>query len=135
MSTFSNIRTGLAANIGNISGLRTYSFIPDVINPPVAIAAPTSVEYDAAFDRGHDSLLWDVIVIVSRDSERAAQDALDSYCDSTAATSIKAAVESDITLGGACIQARVTDMTSYQTLAVGETQYLAATFRIAIIAN
>jgi hypothetical protein len=135
VSTFSDIRAGLAANIGAISGLRTYSFIPDVINPPVAIAGPASVEYDAAFNRGHDNLLWDVIVIVSRDSERAAQDALDTYCDATAATGIKTAVESDPTLGGTVINARVTDMTSYQSLAVGETQYLAATFRISILAN
>ena len=135
MSTFSEIRTGLATNLATITGLRTYSYIPDIINPPVAVAGPASVEYDAAFNRGHDNLLWDVVVIVSRADEKAAQDALDGYCDGTASTSVKTAVESDPTLGGAVINARVTDMTSYQSLAVGETQYLAATFRISILAN
>lgn len=135
MSQFSSIRAGLAANLATISGLRTYSYVPDIINPPIAVAAPSAVEYDAAFKRGHDTLLWDVIVIVSRADEKAAQDALDTYCDKSGSLSVKAAVESDITLGGACIQARVTDLTSYQSLAVGEVQYLAATFRVSIIAN
>ena len=42
MSTFSEIRTGLAANLATITGLRTYSYIPDIINPPVAIATCVS---------------------------------------------------------------------------------------------
>lgn len=135
MSTFSGIRSGLAARLATISGLRTYSYIPDQINPPVAVCGPSSVEYDSAFDRGHDTLVWDVVVIVSRADEKAAQDALDGYCDSTSTSSVKAAIEGDRTLGGACIDARVTDLTSYQSLAVGEVQYLAATFRVSIIAN
>lgn len=135
MSLFADIRAGLAANLATIPGLRTHSFMPDQINPPVAVAGPVSVTYDAAFNRGHDDLVWEVMVFVGRADERAAQDAMDTYCDATGAYSVKTAIESDPTLGGAVINARVTDMSAYETLAVGEVQYLAATFRISIIAN
>lgn len=135
MSLFADIRTGLAANLAAISGLRTYSFMPDNPAPPCAVSLPLSVQYDEAFNRGHDSLEWEVMVLVQNADERSAQAALDAYCDPTSASAVKTAVESDPTLGGAVIDARVTDMTAYQSLAVGEVQYLAATFRISIIAN
>ena len=135
MSTFSGIRSGLAANLARIPGLRTYNYIPDQINPPVAVVGPSSVTYDTAFSRGSDEVVFDAVVIVARADEKAAQDALDTYCDSAGSASVKAAIEYDRTLGGAVIDARVTDLTSYQSLAVGEVQYLAATFRISIVAN
>ena len=135
MSQFSEIRTGLATRLATIPGLRTMNYIPDIVNPPIAIVGPVSVQYDGAFNRGHDNLIWDVVVVVGRQDEKAAQDALDTYCEPNGTTSIKTAIESDITLGGAAISTVVTDLTSYQSLAVGEVQYLAATFRLSIIAN
>lgn len=135
MSQFSDIRNGIAARLSTISGLYTHSFIPDQIYPPVAVAGPVSVSYDTSYNRALDTLLWDVIVIVGRVDERTAQSALDDYCEPSGAKSIKAAIEGDRTLGGNVVDARVTDLTSYQSLAIGEEQYLAATFRISIIAN
>jgi hypothetical protein len=73
-------------------------------------------------------------VIVARADEQAAQTALDAYCASSGAGSVKAAIEADPTLGGAAQTTRVTDLTSYQVLAVNELQYLAATFAVSIIA-
>jgi hypothetical protein len=75
-----------------------------------------------------------VVVIVARADEETAQQYLDAYCASSGAGSVKAAIEGDVTLGGAAQTTRVTDLTSYQVLAVGETQYLAATFSVSIIA-
>ena len=135
MSLFGDIRTGLANRLSTINGLRVTTFIPDNVNPPVAIVGPVSIQYDAAFNRGHDDLLWDVVVIVGRADEKSAQDLLDCYCDPMDTGGVKYAIERDITLGGKVINTRVTDMTSYQTLAVGEVQYLAATFLLSIIAN
>lgn len=135
MSQFGNIRTGLAARLATISGLRTYAYMPDNPVPPCAVTMPLSVSYDTAMNRGLDEIEWEVLVMVVRSDEETAQKALDAYCDPTSASAVKTAVEADPTLGGAVTQAIVTDLTSYQTLAVGEQQYLAATFRISIIAN
>jgi pectate lyase len=52
-----------------------------------------------------------ILVIVGRMSERAAQDKLDTYLATTGSASIKAALETDRTLGGACSSSNVTTAT------------------------
>lgn len=131
--TVGALRTGLATNLATISGLRTSSFVPDNPTPPIAIVVPSRIEYDAAMSRGMDTYTFEVLVIAQRASERGAQDALDGYCNPTGATSIKTALQSDRTLGGAAFDLRVTDMSSYAPLTVGETLYLAATFSVTVI--
>lgn len=134
MSTISGLREGLADRLATINGLRTLDYVPDQINPPVAVVIPSSISYDTVFVRAADEYRFDVVVIVARADERSAQVALDAYCASSGSGSVKAAIEDDDTLGGAAQTTRVTDLTSYQVLAVGETQYLAATFSVSIIA-
>ena len=134
MTTITALRTGLATRLATISGLRTLNYVPDQINPPVAVVLPSSISYDTTFVRAADEYRFDVVVIVARADEETAQKYLDAYCASSGAGSVKAAVEGDVTLGGAAQTTRVTDLMSYQVLAVGETQYLAATFSVSIIA-
>ena len=131
--TVGALRTGLATNLATISGLRTSSFVPDAPTPPIAVVVPSRIEYDAAMSRGMDTYTFEVIVIAQRASERGAQDTLDGYCNPTGATSIKAALQSDRTLGGAAFDLRVTEMSSYSPLSIGETLYLAATFSVTVI--
>ena len=131
--TVGALRTGLATNLATISGLRTSSFIPDNPTPPIAVVIPQRIEFDAAMSRGMDTYTFEVIVIAQRASERGAQDALDGYCNPTGSTSIKAALQSDRTLGGAAFDLRVTEMSSYSPLSVGDTVYLSATFSVTVI--
>lgn len=131
--TIQTIRQGIATNLATISGLRTSAFVPDNPTPPIAIVVPERVDFDTAMHRGLDTYSFKVLVIAQRASERSAQNTLDAFCDPTGATSVKAAIESDRTLGGACNDARVTDLTDYGPLTVGETQYLAATFTVTVI--
>lgn len=129
------MREGIAANLATIPGLRTSAFIPDNPTPPIAVVAPSRVEFDNAMHRGMDSLTFDVTVIAVRSSERSAQRVLDSYCDSAGPTSVKAAIQTDRTLGGAAFDCRVTEMSGYGPLLVGEVSYLSATFTVVVIAN
>ena len=131
--TVGALRTGLTTNLAAISGLRTSSFIPDNPTPPIAVVIPQRIEFDAAMSRGMDTYTFEVIVIAQRASERGAQDALDGYCNPTGSTSIKAALQSDRTLGGAAFDLRVTEMSSYSPLSVGDTVYLSATFSVTVI--
>ena len=94
-----DIRDGIAANVGTIDGLRTAAEIPDNISPPIAVVSLNSVLYDTAFAAGLNTLQFAVSVIVARVDERRAQERLNDYI-STGARSIKAAIESDKTLGG-----------------------------------
>jgi len=133
-ATFSGLRTALAAQLATIRGLRTAATVPDNPAPPVAVIVPVNVEYDTSFGRGTDTYTFSVLLIVGRMSERAAQTTLDAYINPTGATSIKAAINTDPTLGGACQSARVTNMVNYGSLIVGDTEYLSADFQITIYA-
>jgi hypothetical protein len=133
-ATFSGLRTALAAQLATIRGLRTAATVPDNPAPPVAVIVPVNVEYDTSFGRGTDTYTFSVLLIVGRMSERAAQTTLDAYINPTGATSIKAAINADPTLGGACQSARVTNMVNYGSLIVGDTEYLSADFQITIYA-
>lgn len=129
----SEIRSGIATNLAAISGLRTSAFVPDNPTPPIAVVVPQRIEYDAAMGRGMDTYTFDVLVIAQRMSERNAQSLLDGYCNSTGSTSVKTALEADTTLGGKAFDLRVTEMSNYQALTIGDTQYLAATFSVTVI--
>lgn len=129
------IRTGLATRLGTISGLRSSSFVPDNPTPPIAVVVPERVDFDTAMGRGLDTLTFNVVVIAQRASERGAQNLLDGYCSSTGSASIKAAIEADKTLGGSASDCRVTSMTTYGPLVIGEVTYLAATFQVSVLAN
>jgi hypothetical protein len=128
------LRAGIAANISNIAGLRTSVDIPDNPNPPIAVIGISNVLYDQAFQRGLTEYNFVVTVIASRASDRHAQRRLDDYT-STAANSIKAAIESDKTLNGSAFDVRVTQMSNIGAVSLGETSYLAADFAVQVYAN
>lgn len=130
--TIQTIRQGIATNLATISGLRTSAFVPDNPTPPIAIVVPDRVAYDTANRRGLDNYTFRVLVLAQRASERGAQATLDAFCNPTGATSVKAAIESDRTLGGNANDCRVTDLTEYGEVSIGETQYLGATFSVTV---
>lgn len=133
--TITAMREAIATNLATISGLRTSAYVPDNPTPPIAVVVPSRTDYDMTFQRGMDSFNFQIILIGHRVSERNAQSTLDSYLNSSGATSIKQAVESSNTLGGSAFDIRVTEMSNYGPLAIGETQYLSATFSVSVIAN
>ena len=135
MADISAIRAGIATNLGTISGLRTSSFVPDVLNPPVAVVRPDNIAFDTAFARGLDTLEFVVMTIVGRVDERTSQARLDAYCNSTGASSVKRAIESDRTLGGAVSDLRVTEMRNYTSVSIGDVIYLAAEFVVQVYAQ
>lgn len=108
----SDVRDGLKTRLQTISGLRCFDLIPDQVTPPTAIVGQLDFTFDIDNARGLDLANVDVIVIVQRFSERAGQNRLDSYLSGSGSTSIKAAIEGDRTLGGACQTLRVTSAES-----------------------
>lgn len=132
MSTIKSIREGLAKNLSTITGLRTSYFVPDTINPPVALVEPLQVQYDQTFKRGLDEFTFKVTLIAGRASDRAGQDTIDSFLDSTGSRSIKTAIESDKTLGGKVNDLRVTSLTSYGSITIADVPYLAAEFAVTV---
>lgn len=128
------IRDGVAANVATISGLRVAKEIPDNPNPPVAVIMLNNVSYDGAMHRGLVTYNFVITIIVGRVAEREAQRKLDGYI-STGSGSLKAAVESDKTLGGSAYDVRVSEMTNVGAVSLGEVNYLAADFAVQVYSN
>jgi hypothetical protein len=135
MASITDLRAGLATQLGTISGLRTTTETPDTISPPIAIVNVANVNYDRTFQRGLDEYNFVITVIVGRVGERSAQRLLDSYVSTTGTSSVKLAIELDRTLGGKCDSLRVTDMRNYGSLVIGEITYLAAEFNVVVFAQ
>jgi hypothetical protein len=133
-ATVTGIRTGLASTLGTIRGLRTAAVVPEDPKPPIAVVMAPNISYDSAFGRGMDSYSFTVLVVVGRVSDRTAQSTIDAYCSGVGTYSIKAAINSDPTLGGACQSARVTEMSNYGSLSIGDTEYLSAEFTVQVYA-
>lgn len=129
------IRTRLATNLATISGLRVASNIPDNPMPPQAIVMLENVDYDNAFKNGLVTYQFRVSVLVARADERTAQDRLNAFA-STGAGGIKAAVESDKTLGGTAFDVRVSTMTNIGTVSLGgDVAMLSADFIVTVYSN
>jgi len=135
VASITAIRSGLATNLGTITGLRSGPTIPDNVNPPYAIIAPSSVDYHRAFNNALSTYNFTITLVVGRVSERTAQNNLDAYCSPTGSSSIRVAIESDKTLGGVVFDTIVTGMRNYGSVTIGENTYLAAEFDIAVQAD
>lgn len=132
--SIADIRSGLGDNLSTIQGLRVAETIPDNPSPPIAVIALGNVVYDGAFDGGLVIYNFTVSVIVGRVAERVAQARLDSYI-STGAGSVKAAIESDKSLGGSAYDVKVTEMTNIGAVQLGDATYLACDFAVAVYGN
>lgn len=128
------IRTGIATNMSSIPGLRVYAEIPDNPAMPCAVVTLQSVTYDRSFQRGLTEYELLVTVIFGRIATLQAQRALDSII-STGATSLKAAVESDKTLGGAAFDTHLSAMTNVASVTIGDMTYLSADFAVTVFAQ
>lgn len=95
----SQVRDALKTAV-NITGLRVYDTVPDGLMPPALVVGQLSIDWDLVFARGADSATVDLILIVGRMSDRAAQDYLDGLLTPTGNSSIKTKIEADQTLSG-----------------------------------
>lgn len=132
--SITDIRDGIATNLATISGLRTSAELPDQPNPPIAVVQLNNVTYDQAFQNGLVLYNFTITVIVGKVAERLAQQRLNAYA-STGAGGVKAALQSDKTLGGHAFDVKLQEMTNIGAITLGEQQYLAAEFAAIVYAD
>ena len=131
MSKMQDIRTGLANQIGQVSGLRSSANFLDAPRPPIALVLPDRIEYDLNANRGADTFIFTVQVIVVRASDRGAQLALDTF--TVGPDSVKDAIESDRSLGGAANTCRVTELRNYGQVTIGDVVYLGFELEVEVV--
>jgi hypothetical protein len=135
MADIQLIRQGLATNLATIPGLRTSVDIPDNPNPPMAMIQLVRADYHQDFRNGMTEYTFAVQVVVGRQDDRTAQRKLDAYCNSDSVSSVKRAIESNRNLGGNAFDTVVTQMSSYGSVLVNDTTYLAAEFAVRVLAS
>lgn len=131
MASITALREGLATRLNTISGLRAAAYFPEGITPPVAIVGGPTVTYNA--DTMSDDYSFPVHLLVGEATDRGAQLALDAFCASSGASSVRTAIEGDETLGGVAQYALVTQLTDYGIQEVQSVRYFAATFTVLVV--
>ena len=130
-----DIRQGIEDNLETVAGLRAYSEIPDNPQVPCAVVVLNSVSYDQSFQRGLSELDFNITVIVGRFSVQQAQEHMNDYAGN-GAKSIKTAVQSDRTLGGAAADTVLSSMNGISALDLNDgNNYLGMEFFVTVYAN
>lgn len=131
-ATVSQVADGIKSRLGTITGLRTFSYQPEQLNPPVAFPVLDSVEYHGAFGGGDVRMRFAIFVIVGRYLDRVAHSNLDGYLSYSGATSLRAAIEGDRTLGGVAQTLVLDSGLSISSLSVAEADFLQVSFSVLV---
>ena len=123
-ATVSQVATGLATRLATISGLRTYTYQPEQLNPPFAYPQINRVEYHRAFGGGDVVMDWTVHVVVGRYTDRTAHALLDDFLSYSGAKSVRSVIEGDTTLGGVCQTLIVRSGADITSLDAGGAEFL-----------
>ena len=103
MASLTEVRAALAARLAVIDGLRVPDLVPPEISPPAAVIVPgvdrlhPAIVYDKAMCGGAHTMHFLVKILVSTAHDVSAQRLLDGYLASAGDTSVKAAIEDDMT--------------------------------------
>jgi len=131
-ATVSQVADGLKARLATVSGLRTFSYQPEQVNPPVAFPVLESIDYHKAFGGGNVQMRFTIIVIVGRYLDRVAHANLDGFLSFDGATSLRAAIEGDRTLGGVAQTLVMDSSLSIGALPVAEAEFLQVSFSVLV---
>jgi hypothetical protein len=129
------IRAGLANSCNTISGLQIWPELPGSIVAPAWAAGEVEIDYDKTF-RGGAAGLTELVVkgrlYAATSDTPSGQASLDSYLAPSGPRSIKAAIETDLTLGGTCKTLHVERVHGYAIYAVGGTDYYGAQYEVRV---
>lgn len=129
------IRRGLAASLETIPRLNQSAYLLSQPILPQAEIEPGEIQYDLTFARGQDRYTLTIRVQVGLATNIGAQKTLDRMLAPSGVYSVKAAVEADPSLGGACEDLRVTECTGYRVyVREGGPSALGAEWRVEVFA-
>lgn len=108
------------------------SFVPESVSAPHFYVGEWTLQYDQTFGGLVDA---EVIcrVLCSRSDDVAGQDLLRGFWAPTGAASVKAALEADPTLGGACQDLHVRRVQGHRLYQVGDMRYYGAEWPVRIL--
>jgi len=135
MANLTNIRNEIGNNLSNITSLSVYQYVPDSVEPPTAVVGVMDrVSYDATMQRGVDRYEIPVYLYVGRVDAQDSQNTLDGYLISSGSSSVKAQIESDLTLNGQAQSVRVLSASNYGVYNINNIDYLGVEFIVEVLA-
>jgi hypothetical protein len=135
LPSLSEIREGIAEALGAIDGIQASAYMLPNPTPPTIQVFPEEVDYDEAGARGLDMWTLTVQAFVGTAGELEAQKLLDAYLSPAGATSVKAAIETDPTLGGVIDDLRVTKASGYRIYRISNFEYLGCEWTVEVYAE
>jgi hypothetical protein len=102
------------------------------LNPPIAFPVLNQINYHRAMQGGDVVMDWTVSIIVGRYVDRTAISLLDEYLSFSGTKSIRAALESDRTLGGVCQTLIVGSAADISSLSSAEAEFLQIQFTVQV---
>ena len=135
MAGIGSVRDGLKARLATITGLYTYDTVPGSVNVPAAIVGmPSSIRFDVVFRSAVTRMQFPVRLLVGQAHEAEAQDRIDEYISADGASSVRAAIDGDGTLGGVAHTTRVVEVRDVGVYEVAGVAYLGADVLVEVIA-
>lgn len=128
----SDIHVGLREALSAVPGLRIADHLPEQVSPPMAVILLQNVQYHRAMQGGLSEWTFVISCVTGRMGERSAQQQLDSWLAWSGDGSVRAAVEADQTLGGACSTLVVSDAVAVKPLTIGDASYLTCEFVVSV---
>ena len=104
MADIDAIRAAIASRLSTLVGNtgQSSAYALDNPTPPcLQVVGIAATSYDLTFQRGTDEILMTIQGIAGNTVDKAAQILLDNWLDTTGSTSVKAAIETERTSGGA----------------------------------
>lgn len=137
MATIEQIMQGLETRLGTIAGLRVSDTVTPTISPPWAmVGLPADVDYHAAMGTNPlGTLAFQVWVFTSSAWDRTGQLKLAGYMNQNGATSIRAAIEADRTLGGVVDDCHVSRGRAVTVEEFGVIGYFGGVFTVPVYAR
>jgi hypothetical protein len=126
-----NVLAGLKESLENIAKLRVYDFPSSKVDPPAAVLSLPETPYDVTLGGRSDVWTFPVWVLVSKADDRSAYKEMIPYLDAEGERSIRAMIEADRTLGGACDTCAVVNARP-QFASVGGVEFLAIEFTLEV---
>lgn len=131
------IQAGLATAVANVSGLKqALPSLTDAINPPTFAVVEFELTYNQTFKGsgiGMVEALFSCGIYVSHGDSEVGRAALVGFVAPSGSGSLKAAIETDRTLGGACATLNAERVRgAYRLYTIGSIDYLGATLDVRV---
>lgn len=130
-----NAVDGIVEALDTITDLRPFDHVPDNFEPPAALVAVASVpDYHGAGQGGLPTYEVRATIVVANLDNGSAFTTMNSYLAYAGSLSVRAAIESDTTLGGRVSTCVVDRVENIGAIELGPVRYLAGDWIVTVYA-